>query len=113
MQTWLRVIAAWGPLREGVSGVGSELESVRYLVILAIFSHAQACALNNLVPILTPGACAATVDAAHQSDRTEVQRHVQHEDVPVDFNRIELFPKTMVKWRSPNDRSHSTMPFER
>jgi hypothetical protein len=34
MKNWLRVIAAGGPLREGASGVGSELESLRYLAML-------------------------------------------------------------------------------
>ena len=52
--------------------------------------------MSNLVPISAPSAGAAAVDATHQSDRTEFQRHIQHEDLLVDFNSVEFLPQRRI-----------------
>ena len=54
-------------------------------------------ALDDLVPTQTPGACKPTVVIAYQFDRTEGQRDAQHENLVVDFSRVELFPERRVR----------------
>jgi hypothetical protein len=46
---------------------------------------------------MTPRPRASTVPTAHQSDRTETQRHAQHEDVLVDFHTLKFLPQRRIR----------------